>query len=272
MKEIYKIGELSSLSGLGPDSLRYYEELGILTPKRSPKGYRLYSIQEIWKLNVLMELRELDFPMKAIKDYLDHRTVQSTLELLEEENIRLGQKIEELRARQATLRTRLAALQDCLFPEGEERIALRRLNPRKIVRLSESVIRDEEVDFLLFKLKNEQERYLRNLDHYHIGAALPLPLVLQGIYNRYNAVFFLLEEDEEEYDRLLPAGMALSVTCRGNYAKVRAWYPLLLAEAARLHLEPAADPMEIYRIDIHETENPSEYLTDILLPVRKPGP
>lgn len=147
MKEFYKIGELSSLSGLGPDSLRYYEELGILTPKRSPKGYRLYSIQEIWKLNVLMELRELDFPMKAIKDYLDHRTVQSTLELLEEENTRLGQKIEELRTRQATLRTRLAALQNCLFPEGEERIALRRLPPRKIVRLSRERYPDEEVVF-----------------------------------------------------------------------------------------------------------------------------
>ena len=34
MKEFFKIGEISKLYHIGTDSLRYYEELGILTPKR----------------------------------------------------------------------------------------------------------------------------------------------------------------------------------------------------------------------------------------------
>ena len=43
MKEYYKIGEISALYNIGADSLRYYEELGILKPKRDSNGYRMYS-------------------------------------------------------------------------------------------------------------------------------------------------------------------------------------------------------------------------------------
>ena len=53
MKEYYKIGEISNLYNIGTDSLRYYEEMGILHPKRDDNGYRMYSINDIRKLNIM---------------------------------------------------------------------------------------------------------------------------------------------------------------------------------------------------------------------------
>ena len=47
MKNYYKIGEISKLYGIGTDSLRYYEELGILHPKRDSNGYRLYNLKDM---------------------------------------------------------------------------------------------------------------------------------------------------------------------------------------------------------------------------------
>lgn len=38
MKQFYKIGEISKLYQIGPDSLRYYEELGLLNPTRGETG------------------------------------------------------------------------------------------------------------------------------------------------------------------------------------------------------------------------------------------
>lgn len=35
MKNYYKINEISKLYNIGVDSIRYYEELGILHPKRA---------------------------------------------------------------------------------------------------------------------------------------------------------------------------------------------------------------------------------------------
>ena len=71
MKNYYKIGEISKLYGIGADSLRYYEELGVLRPKRDQNGYRLYNLKDMYKLNIIRDLRILGFSMAQIKEYLD---------------------------------------------------------------------------------------------------------------------------------------------------------------------------------------------------------
>lgn len=272
MKDFYKIGELSTLSGIGPDSLRYYEELGILTPKRSPNGYRLYSLQEIWKLHVLTELRALNFSMKDIREYLNQRTAATTLDLIDEEDRRLEEKIHSLRASQLALRTRRAALRDSLNRAAQSagQFRLEKTGPFKILRLSEEVSRDEEVDYLLFKLKKEQEAYLEGLNDYRLGASMPLNHVIQGDFSRYNSVFFLLEESETQYDELVPERISLMLTCRGSYATVRNQYSRMLAEADRRNLVPDGDLWEIYQIGLHDSGNPDEYITDLILPVNLP--
>ena len=47
MEKYFKIGEISKLYHIGPDSLRYYEKIGILKPKRGENQYRLYRTEEI---------------------------------------------------------------------------------------------------------------------------------------------------------------------------------------------------------------------------------
>ena len=69
-KEYYKIGEIASLYGIGTDSLRYYEEIGILKPARDDNGYRMYNIGDIRTLNILRELRSIGFSMEEIKAHL----------------------------------------------------------------------------------------------------------------------------------------------------------------------------------------------------------
>ena len=36
------VGQLAEQSGVSARTLRYYEDLGILSPQRGPNGYRLY--------------------------------------------------------------------------------------------------------------------------------------------------------------------------------------------------------------------------------------
>ena len=85
MKKFFKIGEISKLYGIGVDSIRYYEEIGIIKPERSESGYRHYSIHDIWRLNVIRDLRSIGFTMEQIREYLEHHTVSSSLSMLEDE-------------------------------------------------------------------------------------------------------------------------------------------------------------------------------------------
>lgn len=59
MKDLYKIHEIAKLFGLHPDTLRYYEEKGLLHPERGENGYRMYTIQDICTLNIIRAQREL---------------------------------------------------------------------------------------------------------------------------------------------------------------------------------------------------------------------
>ena len=110
MKSYYKISEISALYNIGPDSLRYYEEKGLLAPRRDENGYRIYGVQDFWRLNVIKDLRQLGFSTDRIKEYLDERTVQTTLALLAEEEALISEQMAKLEAQLGNIRRRSADL------------------------------------------------------------------------------------------------------------------------------------------------------------------
>jgi MerR family copper efflux transcriptional regulator len=51
------VGQAAARSGWSPRMLRYVERLGLVVPKRTPAGYRLYGLRELNQLRSLAELR-----------------------------------------------------------------------------------------------------------------------------------------------------------------------------------------------------------------------
>jgi DNA-binding transcriptional MerR regulator len=51
------VGEASAQTGWSPRMLRYLEGLGLVVPRRSKAGYRLYGLLELNQLRSLQELR-----------------------------------------------------------------------------------------------------------------------------------------------------------------------------------------------------------------------
>ncbi len=63
----YSINELAKLAGVSTRTLRYYEEIGLLTPKRGGNGYRAYGKDEVEMLRQILFYRELDVALDDIK-------------------------------------------------------------------------------------------------------------------------------------------------------------------------------------------------------------
>jgi len=62
------INEVEHLVGLSKKSIRYYEENGLLTPKRNKENdYRIYNDEDIKKLKIIKFLRELGVPIRDLK-------------------------------------------------------------------------------------------------------------------------------------------------------------------------------------------------------------
>ena len=98
MKQFYQIHELAKLFDLCPDTLRYYEEKGLLHPVRGENRYRMYGIQDVCTLNIIRSLRELGIPTRSIRAYLERRSVGETLTLLDREEELLRRRMAELEA------------------------------------------------------------------------------------------------------------------------------------------------------------------------------
>jgi MerR family transcriptional regulator/heat shock protein HspR len=53
---VYMISVAAELAGMHPQTLRIYETRGLITPKRSPKNTRLYSQEDVERLQRIQEL------------------------------------------------------------------------------------------------------------------------------------------------------------------------------------------------------------------------
>ena len=53
-----KVSEAAERAGSSPRMLRYLERFGLISPRRTPAGYRLYRLRELNQLRSLAELRE----------------------------------------------------------------------------------------------------------------------------------------------------------------------------------------------------------------------
>ena len=62
-----RIGELARRTGLTVRALRHYEEVGLLAPRRSAAGYRLYDEEQVARLLHVLLLRELGLPLAEVR-------------------------------------------------------------------------------------------------------------------------------------------------------------------------------------------------------------
>ena len=84
MSNLMKIGELAKQTGLSIRTLHYYDEIGLLSPShRTEVGYRLYSNQDIIRLQQIVSLRQLGFSLKEIYECLSNPdlSLQQTIDL-----------------------------------------------------------------------------------------------------------------------------------------------------------------------------------------------
>ena len=104
-----KIGQLSTQTGCKIETIRYYEQIGLLpAPARSDGGYRIYDENLLKRLSFIRRSRELGFTIEEIRGLLnlvdggDYTCSEvKTITLKHVESIR--QKIADLKKLEKTL-------------------------------------------------------------------------------------------------------------------------------------------------------------------------
>ncbi len=102
------IGDVAEKSGLPPKTIRYYEDIGLVSPLRSSNGYRSFRTTDIHKLAFLGRARALGFSIEKCRALLqlyedDSRTSAEVKSIAEHHLREIDEKIAGLREMRNTL-------------------------------------------------------------------------------------------------------------------------------------------------------------------------
>ena len=104
-----RIGALASMSGLNPQTIRYYESIDLLPePERTPAGYRDYTIAAAERLRFIRDAQACGLSLDEVQTLLAMKdagqaTCEHTAAFLERHTAELDAQIERLHAARAEM-------------------------------------------------------------------------------------------------------------------------------------------------------------------------
>lgn len=249
----YTIGEIAELYHIGTDSIRYYERKGLLEPVRGENGYRYYSAQSIWRMNVIRSLRDLGFPVERIGAYLRDRTLENTEEMLREEQRMIQDRLRELRKLRASVDQQLELLE---YVKGltYETVVRRTLPDRRAFQILRPHSLDEETDLLMKQLAERSNGRVEV-----VGSNWMAELISpeEGGSLFQGTLMF-----DRRGDVTVPGGDYLSVFYRGP-TDSRRHLDQIRRYAGERGLTLLPPFLEVIWVDVHTVTDPAEFVSEV---------
>ena len=84
-----QIKEFAGFTGVSVRTLHYYDEIGLLTPAFVDRstGYRFYDENSLLRMQEILFYRELDFPLKSIREILSSPNYDKNKALKEQKHL-----------------------------------------------------------------------------------------------------------------------------------------------------------------------------------------
>ena len=125
-RPVYMISVAAELAGMHPQTLRIYEQRGLIEPNRSPKGTRLYSQEDVERLRRIQELTsELGMNLAGVERVFE---LESELEHMRRRMDRMERRAEQMRRQfeEEVARVRRSFRRDLVPYEPPERALMPR--------------------------------------------------------------------------------------------------------------------------------------------------
>lgn len=117
MSTTFTIGEVAATTGLSPDTLRYYERIGLIDAvHRGPNGHRRYDSDDLTWLEFLNRLRATGMPIVVMTRFAELRrqgasTLEQRRQILEDHQRLVEGRIDELGENLAAIRRKITRLE-----------------------------------------------------------------------------------------------------------------------------------------------------------------
>lgn len=273
-KDFFTAGELANIYGISKQALLYYDKVNLLSPEMiAENGYRQYYIQQYLDLELIVNLRSLDFSIADIKNYLENRSKIKLIEMLKDRKNECQKIIDENQKISNAITAILENTEESIdFPL--EIITLNWYSER-ILRITPLLNEDSSVDRIIKFAKHTQATF----HNYHY-IKRPCGWIIES--KNFNAddkyytskAFFSFVPNTPGHKKaakhILPKGLYLEMCFGGSYftngRRIREKINKFL-DQNNLHIE---GDVYILPIDNHWfTKNIAEYKTKIFVRVKE---
>ena len=105
----YRIHEFAERAGVTVKALYHYDRLGLLTPRRTAAGYRVYTDRDLERLEQIVALKFLGMPLKQIKVVLERtalalpEALRAQRQAIEEKQVLLARAVRAIQAAEESI-------------------------------------------------------------------------------------------------------------------------------------------------------------------------
>lgn len=261
---MYKIGEFSKLAKTTVKTLRHYESEGLLSPAYIDENlYRYYSAEQLIDLSKIIKYRQIGFSIKDIKKILGGEDTQDLLD----------KRQSEIRSSLQTSKYQLKILDFLRREKTMKYNPVVKDLPEYIVYYKEGTIKDfsEASKFITDSAKeclatNPNIKCVK--PDYCFMNYLDEDFKDHDIKLRYcQAVEEAGCDNETIKFKTFPATSVISIYHKGPYNTLGEAYGYIMKYIEENGYKTCDYPREVYIDGIWNKENPSEWLTEIQVPI-----
>ncbi len=124
-----KIAEVSEKTGVSPDTLRYYERVGLLpSVRRNEGGIREYDATDLRRIEFIKCMRRAGLPVETLIEYVQlvlqgDQTIEARKEILQEQRDLLAARIAEMQKTLDLLNYKIGVYESALLEKEKEMLS-----------------------------------------------------------------------------------------------------------------------------------------------------
>lgn len=257
-------GEFAKLVGVTKHTLFYYDEIGLFSPaiKNEDTKYRYYSFDQLEVFDVIYMLRLLGTPLGEIQEYMEGRTPDKFMGLLDEKEKLITKKIQHLQNIKKIIQKKRQLIHD-IQNEALSEITIQEEPVHYLIQASINHKDDRTWAIEIKKLYDLCEKK-HILTPYPIGYVQKRENIENNQYLDYQIFYQMCDVKPKDVAYAVkPQGNYLRAYHKGKWQNIGESYQKIMKYVKDNHIELVGDFYEDILIDSLISDNEEEYLTCI---------
>ncbi|AFL98780.1 putative transcriptional regulator [Desulfitobacterium dehalogenans ATCC 51507] len=265
-----RVSKFGSITGISRKALIFYDKQKLISPEKvSDNSYRYYSFGQIDTAMIIKTLSEMGIPLKEVRDYLNKRSPDNIIHLLEKRKDLIEQEMIRLERIYSLINKRLELTYKGRYIEpGKIECGY---FPEEKLFLGPDIPETESLEEAWEYLSEFHETCIRQEIEFGrpIGCIIKREFLTIKGYHLLSNYYYTLNNDDIRANFLKPAGLYVIGYEYTSYGQTDALYSRIKKYINDNGLNICGDIYTEYILDEVVMQNPKNYLAQVAIQVEK---